>query len=492
MAIKKVKLPNNSVENINDARISGIDTTPTPGSTNVVTSGGVYSAFNNAVHKTGDETISGVKTFAEARFSDQIFVDNSSSSEDDHGVTISYEDSTTGYDGEAVVFSGPNDTIRLSNLNDPISDSDAATKYYVDNAIPTKTSDLTNDSGFLTSESSLSLSTSGSGNAITALSVNGHAITATKGTTFSTTDKNLQTSDIDSLYVSSSRTFYPILDTGASTGTKSLDTYGIKFVLPSSRVEEPTQAILVLGNGDVYGNVRTNKNGILRIYSINNKYVDLRYPTSLSSDISVVLPSSAGTLALISDIPTVPTKTSDLTNDSGFLTSYTETDPTVPSWAKESSKPSYTASEVGAVPTTRTVNGKALSSDITLTASDVSALPSSTSIPTKTSDLTNDSGFQALAYTAISSASSSTTLVWNTLYQWTVNPTSITLTLPSAPTDSRGEIVLKFTTGSTAPTITWPSTLKWANGEELTVEASTTYEFSIGYEKEIDDGQPGR
>lgn len=31
------------------------------------------------------------------------------------------------------------------------------------------------------------------------------------------------------------------------------------------------------------------------------------------------------------------------------LQSYTETDPTVPSWAKASSKPSYTASEVGAI-----------------------------------------------------------------------------------------------------------------------------------------------
>lgn len=34
------------------------------------------------------------------------------------------------------------------------------------------------------------------------------------------------------------------------------------------------------------------------------------------------------------------------------LTSFTESDPTVPSWAKASSKPSYTASEVGAVATT--------------------------------------------------------------------------------------------------------------------------------------------
>lgn len=65
----------------------------------------------------------------------------------------------------------------------------------------------------------------------------------------------------------------------------------------------------------------------------------------------------------------------------------------VSAWAKASTKPTYTASEVGAVPTSRTVNGKALSSNITLSASDVSALPASTSIPTKTSDLTNDSGF---------------------------------------------------------------------------------------------------
>lgn len=62
----------------------------------------------------------------------------------------------------------------------------------------------------------------------------------------------------------------------------------------------------------------------------------------------------------------------------------TETDPTVPSWAKASSKPSYTASEVGAVPTTRKVNGKALSSDVTLSASDVGALPDDTTIPTIT------------------------------------------------------------------------------------------------------------
>ena len=77
----------------------------------------------------------------------------------------------------------------------------------------------------------------------------------------------------------------------------------------------------------------------------------------------------------LSNKPTIPTKLSDLSNDmdvsdfpndSGYLT--TETDPTVPAWAKEESKPSYTASEVG-------------------------ALPDTTVIPTKTSELIDDSYF---------------------------------------------------------------------------------------------------
>ena len=89
------------------------------------------------------------------------------------------------------------------------------------------------------------------------------------------------------------------------------------------------------------------------------------------------LPSSTGTLALTSDIPT---NVSQLTNDSGYLTSYTETDPTVPSWAKEQNKPSYTLDEVSDgttrklsdyVPTSRTINSKALTADITLTLDDV-------------------------------------------------------------------------------------------------------------------------
>lgn len=83
-------------------------------------------------------------------------------------------------------------------------------------------------------------------------------------------------------------------------------------------------------------------------------------------------------------IQTVPTNISAFINDVGYITTYTETDPTVPSWAKQSSKPTYTATEVGAVPTSRTINSKALTSNITLTAANVGAVPTSRTVNGKT------------------------------------------------------------------------------------------------------------
>lgn len=65
--------------------------------------------------------------------------------------------------------------------------------------------------------------------------------------------------------------------------------------------------------------------------------------------------SEVGALPSTTVIPTVPTNVSAFTNDAGYLTSFTETDPTVPSWAKESMKPTYTASEVGALPDTTVI-----------------------------------------------------------------------------------------------------------------------------------------
>lgn len=87
------------------------------------------------------------------------------------------------------------------------------------------------------------------------------------------------------------------------------------------------------------------------------------------------LPFVTKDYAKISDVPTKPADigaqpagnyltsipdeyvTEDELNAKGYLTSYTETDPTVPSWAKAVTKPSYTASEVGALPSTTKIPG---------------------------------------------------------------------------------------------------------------------------------------
>ena len=50
------------------------------------------------------------------------------------------------------------------------------------------------------------------------------------------------------------------------------------------------------------------------------------------------------------ELPTVPTLISAFTNDKGYMTEFTETDPTVPAWAKSPTKPQYSCEEIGALP----------------------------------------------------------------------------------------------------------------------------------------------
>lgn len=52
----------------------------------------------------------------------------------------------------------------------------------------------------------------------------------------------------------------------------------------------------------------------------------------------------------IADTDLSPEIKSALDKANSALQSYTETDPTVPAWAKEATKPTYTAAEVGAIP----------------------------------------------------------------------------------------------------------------------------------------------
>lgn len=125
-------------------------------------------------------------------------------------------------------------------------------------------------------------------------------------------------------------------------------------------------SVRVQATSPVQSSVSTAQSASLNTtISLANGYGDTKNPyASKTKNYVLAAPSTAN------GVPTFRALTAaDIPDLSSiYLTSYTETDPTVPSWAKASTKPSYTASEVG-------------------------ALPSTTVIPSKTSDLTNDSGF---------------------------------------------------------------------------------------------------
>lgn len=182
--------------------------------------------------------------------------------------------------------------------------------------VPTKTSDLTNDSGFITTETDPVFGASAAKN-ITASNIstwNGKQDALVSGT-------NIKTVNNTSLLGSGNVAVQETLVSGTN-----IKTINGNDLLGSGNI------VIQGGGGSTVSYTQTQTSG-----------------------------NELGTITI--------------DGDSKKIYSPTETDPTVPSWAKASSKPSYTASEVGAVPTTRKVNNKALSGDVTLDASDVGAQP---------------------------------------------------------------------------------------------------------------------
>lgn len=68
----------------------------------------------------------------------------------------------------------------------------------------------------------------------------------------------------------------------------------------------------------------------------------------------------------------------------------------------------------------------------------------------------------------------------NKYYKWTAAVSSLEITL-TAPKDTKvlNNYMMEFTTSSTGCSLTLPTTIKWANGEVPTLDASITYQVSI-------------
>jgi len=309
----------------------------------------------------------------------------------------------------------------------------------------------------LTSHNSYSITDSGSGNAVTEISLSGTTFTVTKGTTFLTRHQNISgkadktatvsnvaynstskkitktingtTTDVVTVATLKTALGYTASDVGAlpssttyvSTVTTSAGVHTaissksgtVSFNVPTKTSHLTNDSGFITSYTDtkvtqtpldgtnsmknvlisyglnssntntVYASTYMKYNDSVPCLSLINRddstyYMDMLYSglqirtgsylatlgaITQSRNHTVNLPDASGTIALTSDIPT----------------SLPASD--VSAWAKASSKPTYTASEVGAVPTTRTVNGKALSSDISLVPSDIGAAASS-DIPT--------------------------------------------------------------------------------------------------------------
>lgn len=164
-----------------------------------------------------------------------------------------------------------------------------------------------------------------------------------------------------------------------------------------------------------------------------------------------------------------------------------ETDPTVPTWAKQATKPEYTADEVGALPANTEIPSK--TSDLTndsgfVTSSDVHNIPSGGTAGQVLSKKTNtnydlewkdieDSG--SIPRQEMQSADTTVTLQPNILY---VFPEMSSLTVTLAEPDNSNvanEYHFFFTSGSTATTLTLNDVLS----DAYSIEPNTKYEVSI-------------
>ena len=233
----------------------------------------------------------------------------------------------------------------------------------------------------------------------------------------------------------------------------------------------------------------SNYNALTNKPKINN--VELN-GNKTSSDLGL---QPAGNYALESEIPT---KTSDLTNDSGFITSYTETDPTVPSHVKNITQANITSwnnKSDFSVNYNDLTNKPTIPSEVTETT--VSNWGFTKNIGTITGITMNgaskgtsgvvDLGTVITSHQDISGKANKISVVQTSTSTIEINPntfykfgevSSLNIIL-AAITDTSvlNEYMFEFTSGSTATTLTLPNTIKWL--ETPTIESNKIYQCSI-------------
>ncbi len=270
------------------------------------------------------------------------------------------------------------------------------------NEIPNKVSQLTNDEGYISTETDPTVPSWAKES--TKPTYTAAEVGALPDTT-AITDEKLKVDN----NISSNTLYYPILTTSSTEASTKIRSGGLMYARDSM---DDTLVI-----GDFSSTI--NRRGALAFQGGTYKVI-LRASSISGSNKIITIPNKTGTMALTDDIPSVPTKVSDLTNDSkyqtdtevnnaitdaladivGFSIEIVNTLPAtgedgvfyfvpnsgeqnniydeylyvnnaweklgtteidlsnylqktdVSAWAKEPNKPTYTASEVGAIPST--------------------------------------------------------------------------------------------------------------------------------------------
>lgn len=138
--------------------------------------------------------------------------------------------------------------------------------------------------------------------------------------TVTNTDTKLQVTE-----VTSTTQYYPIVGTGTTAATRQYDTTGFKYKGTTGTTSAVGSAIVELGNSTASGTAG-NKQGQLIMYGTNAKKATITLAAP-SADIALALPTSGGTLALTSQIPTIPTVTQSA--ETGITASTTATKTTL-------------------------------------------------------------------------------------------------------------------------------------------------------------------
>lgn len=187
-----------------------------------------------------------------------------------------------------------------------------------------------------------------------------------------------------------------------------------------------------------------------------------------------------------------------------------ETDPTVPNWVKQPSKPTYTAQEVGALPSDTplfsgsyndltdkpTIPDAQIQSDWNQTntgAKDfIKNKPAIPTVPTNVSAFVNDAGYltahqdisgkeDKMLIDARNTSVSALVAEVNKYYRMDVPAETLAVTLPTISDATSVKSIVFYMTGGTTPAITFTSThdVYYSNG--FGIESGKTYEVNALY-----------